>query len=113
MNSHHQAFVSEKSCAAMLFVATWARCTEIRRRFNEAAQHLSDRVNFCEVDADAFLDIAHELKIKTVPTIAYFRDARLVGTIVGEYQEVTKEVMTLLEGDSSWVERRKILSIFR
>ena len=53
-----------------------------------ADQVLAGRVNFGEVDCDNDPELAKSIPILNVPSVAYYWDGKLVGTLIGANQNV-------------------------
>ena len=100
----------EAEYAVVLFVATWANTSDVRSRMEDAERAFSPRVRFFEVDADAVPQFVNQLGIQSVPSIAYYRAGKLLGVVVGAYQDISAETATLIDGESSWLARRQRLA---
>jgi thioredoxin-like negative regulator of GroEL len=89
--------VAEKPAAAIHFDAEWdAKYRAVTRSaMAEAEQFLADRVNFGEVDCDTDLELAKSIPILNVPSVAYYRDGKLVAALIGAGQNLER----ILRGD--------------
>ena len=65
--------------------------------FEEAAEALSSRVNFGEVNTDEFIRVK-SIPIANVPTVAYYKDGQLIAALVGAQQDVTARTQAMLDG---------------
>lgn len=68
----------------------------MRAEIQHAAEVFGNSAWFGEVDVDAEMDLARSLKLANVPSVAYFRDGRLVEVRVGLKQGVIERVELLL-----------------
>lgn len=94
-------FVAEKPAAAIHFDANWdaKHRDRIRSAMADAEQVLADRVNFGEVDCDRDPELAKSIPILNLPTVAYYRDGKLVGALIGAGQNVRIYLERVLRGD--------------
>jgi thioredoxin-like negative regulator of GroEL len=101
-SDQYVAFVAEKSVAAVHFDADWdtAYRPPTRQRMREAAEALGERANFAEVGVDAEPDLARSIPLLNIPTVAYYRDGKLVAALIGSGQNVQERVERLLRGES-------------
>lgn len=77
------AFVAKGSCV-VLFSASWcAPCKEMSPIFNTLADELHAVAVFGVVDVAVSPTVAQMYGIKTVPTLAVFREGKLISTIAG------------------------------
>jgi len=76
-------FLAEKAAAAIHFDANWdARYRAVTRTAMADAEHLlADRANFGEVGCDNYPELAKSIPILNVPSVAYYRDGKLVGAL--------------------------------
>lgn len=97
----YAAFLAAKPIAAVHYDAAWdvGYRPGVRRRMVEAADAFGDQANFAEVDIDAEVELARALPIGNVPTVAYYRDGRLVAALIGADQNVKARVAKLLRGE--------------
>jgi len=65
----------------------------------DAEQVLADRVNSGEVDSDRDPELAKSIPILNVPQVAYYRDGKLVGALIGAGQNVRVHLERVLRGD--------------
>jgi thioredoxin-like negative regulator of GroEL len=95
------SFVMEKPAAAIHFDANWDAKYRavIRSAMADAEQFLSDRVNFGEIDCDSEPELAKAIPILNVPSVAYYRDGKLVGALIGAGQNVRLHLERVLCGD--------------
>jgi thioredoxin-like negative regulator of GroEL len=96
-----QSFIEAKQAATMRFDAKWdvAHVPVLRRRMAEAEDVLADQVNFGEVDCDADLELAKSIPILNVPTVAYYRNGKLIAALVGAEQDVAARTARALRGE--------------
>jgi hypothetical protein len=65
----------------------------------DAEQVLAERANFGEVDCDSDPELAKSIPILNVPTVAYYRDGKLAGVLIGTNQDVRLHLERVLRGD--------------
>lgn len=95
------SFLAEKPLAVIHFDADWnGYRLDVRRRMLDAEQAYGDAASFAEVDADAQVDLGRSIPIVNVPTVAYFRDGRLVAALIGANQNVKARVCRMLNGEA-------------
>jgi len=94
-------FLVEKSAAAIHFDANWdAKYRAVTRSaMADAERVLADRVNFGEVDCGNDPELAQSIPILNVPSVAYYRDGKLVGALIGADQNVRLHLECVLRGD--------------
>ena len=94
-------FLAEKPAAAIHFDANWdAKYRAVTRgAMADAEQVLAGRVNFGEVDCDSDPELAKSIPILNVPSVAYYRDGKLVGALIGAGQNVRLHLERVLRGD--------------
>lgn len=93
------AFLGEKPVAAIHFDAKWdANRAATRNAMTDAEQVLSDCVNFGEVDCDSDPELAKSIPILNVPSVAYYRDGKLMGALIGAGQNVRLHLERILRG---------------
>ena len=93
------AFLVEKPVAAIHFDAKWdAYRTATRSAMAHAEQALADCVNFGEVDCDRDPELAKSIPILNVPSVAYYRDGKLMGALIGASQNVRLHLERVLRG---------------
>jgi thioredoxin-like negative regulator of GroEL len=95
------SFLAEKPAAAIHFDANWdANYRAVTRgAMADAEQVLAGRVNFGEVDCDSDPELAQSIPILNVPSVAYYRDGKLVGALIGAEQNVRLHLERVLRGD--------------
>jgi len=78
-------FLEEKPAAAIHFDAKWdaTHRAVTRSAMADAEQVLAERANFGEVDCDSDPELAKSIPIIKVPSVAYYRDGKLVGALIG------------------------------
>lgn len=91
------SFLTEKPAAAIHFDANWdAKYRAITRTaMADAEQALAAYVNFGEVDCDNDPELAKSVPILNVPSVAYYRDGKLVGALIGANQNVRLHLLTI------------------
>ncbi len=95
------AFVAEKPAAAIHFYAKWdAHRSRTRSNMASAEESLADAANFGEVDCDLEPELAKSIPILNVPSVAYYRGGKLVGTVIGETQDVCLYLERVLRGEN-------------
>lgn len=65
----------------------------------DAEGALSDGVSFGEVDCDSEPELAKSIPILNVPAVAYYRDGKLAGALIGAGQNVRLHLERVLWGD--------------
>jgi len=96
----YELFLRQKEFAVILFDAPWdvGPGAMIRPRFEKAARAFSDRVNFGEVNFDELDRVVKSVGLANVPTVAYYKDGRLIAALVSATQDVTARTQALLDG---------------
>jgi len=81
-------FLAEKPAAAIHFDAKWDATHRVvtRSAMADAEQVLAERANFGEVDCDSDPELAKSIPILNVPSVAYYRDGKPVGVLIGANQ---------------------------
>jgi thioredoxin-like negative regulator of GroEL len=95
------SFLAEKPVAAIHFDANWdgKYRAVTRSAMADAEQVLAECVNFGEIDCDSEPELAKSIPILNVPSVAYYRDGRLVGALIGANQNVRLLLEGVLRGD--------------
>ena len=95
------SFLTEKPATAIHFDANWdvKYRNIVRSAMADAEQALGNRVNFGEVDCDSAIELAKSIPILNVPTVAYYRDGKLVGALISADQNVRLHLECVLRGD--------------
>lgn len=95
------AFVQAKPAAAIHFDAEWdvGGRPVTRLKMLEAEQVLSDHANFGEVDCDRELALAKSIPVLNVPLVAYYRDGKLVASLIGSGQDVRARLERVIRGE--------------
>jgi thioredoxin-like negative regulator of GroEL len=65
----------------------------------EAERALAERVNFGEVDCDRAPELAKALPVRNVPSVAYYREGKLIATLIGAGQDVKGCLERVLRGE--------------
>jgi thioredoxin-like negative regulator of GroEL len=96
------SFLAEKPAAAIHFDANWdAKYRAVTRSaMADAEQVLAGRVNFGEVDCDTDPELAKSIPILNVPSVAYYRNGKLVGALIGAGHDVRLRLECVLRGDT-------------
>jgi thioredoxin-like negative regulator of GroEL len=94
-------FLAEKPAAVIHVDANWDAKYRaiIRSAMADAERVLAARVNFGEVDCDRDPELAKSIPILNVPSVAYYRDGKLVGALIGAGQNVRVHLDRVLRGD--------------
>jgi hypothetical protein len=95
------AFLAAKPAAAVHFDADWdvGYRQRVRQSMVEAEAALGTQVNFAEVNCDAPVIYLKSVPIGNVPTVAYYREGKLVGALVGADQNVRARLERMLRGE--------------
>jgi thioredoxin-like negative regulator of GroEL len=95
------SFLAEKTVPAIHFDANWdtVHRTVTRSAMADAEQILAEHVNFGEVDCDRDPQLAKSIPVLNVPTVAYYRDGKLIGALIGASQNVRLHLECVLRGD--------------
>jgi len=84
----------EQSRTKPLIVDVYAEwcgpCKQMAPAFEELAKELSSQYNFAKINVDEESDLATKYKIRSVPTILFIKDEKVVATKVGA---MTKETL--------------------
>ena len=66
------------------FSATWCGpCKRLVPELEAVAQELGDKVTILKVDVDDSPDIASEYGVQSIPNMTFFKDGKVVDTVVG------------------------------
>ena len=66
------------------FYATWCGpCKMLAPFIEEVADAFEGKVNVCKVDVDEVESLAYKYNVRSIPTLLYFKDGKLVETTVG------------------------------
>jgi len=97
----YAAFVASNRIAVVHFDAEWdvAYRPIVRRRMAEVEREFGERASVGEVDIDAHPELATSIPILNVPTVAYYRDGRLVSALIGAGQNVLERVARVGRGE--------------
>lgn len=97
-----ESFIAAKLAAAVHFDAEWnSSCrTVTRRQMQEAEASLSEQVNLGEVDCDASPELAKSIRVLNVPSVAYYKDGKLVAVLIGARQNIQARLERILRGES-------------
>jgi thioredoxin 1 len=96
-----ESFIAAKSAAAVHFDAEWNTTRAVtRRQMREAEESLSEQVNFGEVDCDANPELAKSIRLLNIPSVAYYKDGKLIAVIIGAQQNVRARLERLLRRES-------------
>ena len=95
------SFLAEKPAAAIHFDAAWnAKYRAVTRNaMADAEKVLAAYVNFGEEDCDSEPELAKSIQILNLPSVAYYRDGKLVGALIGASQNVQLHLERVLRGD--------------
>lgn len=95
-----QVFLEHHKYAIILFDAAWdiGPGAAIRKSLTEAVELLSEVVCFAQVDVDREPELTRWAGVLNVPAIAYCKDGRIVATLVGCFQNIYKNAISLIEG---------------
>ncbi len=66
------------------FFATWCGpCKQMKPRFKQVADHFGDKATFLMIDIDKNKGLSNRFKVKSIPTLIYFKDGKRVDTTRG------------------------------
>src|SRR5262245_13250746 len=88
-----QYVIESSEIAIVHFDAAWDgyRLT-IARKINEILADPPADVAFAYVDVDEQVEFALSVKVINVPTVAYFRRGKLVGSVIGQGQDISRNI---------------------
>jgi thioredoxin 1 len=93
-------FIVSKPFVVVHFDATWdGYALGVRSHMSDAEREHGQVAAFGEIDIDGAPDVAMSVGILNVPTVAYYRDGRLVAALCGASQSVRERVARVLRGD--------------
>lgn len=106
-------FIAAKLAAAVHFDANWNVDGQAatRRKMEAAERALADRVNFGEVDCDRTPELAKAIPLLNVPSVAYYREGKLIGTLIGAGQDVRDYLERVLRGEPIEEETRHRVAV--
>ncbi len=81
------------------FWATWcAPCRAIEPIIEKLAQEYEGKVKFCKVNVDESRKLPLEYSIRSIPTLLFFKNGRVVNSIIGAVppSEIKKVLENLL-----------------
>lgn len=82
------------------FHATWCQpCIALAPRLTSVIENSDDKVDLAKVDIDVLTDIAMEYGVVSVPTVAAFKDGKMLDTFVGlvEQEKIQEFVDKLVD----------------
>jgi thioredoxin 1 len=96
----YQSFINDKPYAIILFDAPWdvGPGAMIRPSFEATAVKFADRINFGEINVDESQEIARQVHILNVPTVAYYKNGQLIKALIGAYQDIEGRLSALMDG---------------
>jgi thioredoxin 1 len=96
-----ESFVAENSVAAIHFDAVWdvSGLASIQPKLEEAESVFGGQVAFGFVDCDTSPELAKAIPILNVPTVAYYRNGKIVAALIGAQQNVLLRLQHLLRGE--------------
>jgi ABC-type uncharacterized transport system auxiliary subunit len=96
-----EAFLAEKTAAAIHIDAAWdvGHRPVTRAKMIEAENVLADRASFGEIDCDRNAEWAKSLPLLGVPAVAYYRDSKLLATLLGTRQNIRARLERVLRGE--------------
>src|SRR5215213_735895 len=78
--------------AVVDFWATWcAPCRMVAPILDELASEFAGKVKVTKVDVDTNIRTASRFNVRSIPTILFFKDGRVVDTVVGAVPKPTLE----------------------
>jgi thioredoxin-like negative regulator of GroEL len=94
-------FISQREFAVIHFDAPWdvGYRPPMQLIMNKASEDFPE-VNFAEVDVDRDGDLARDLPVMNVPTVAYYRYGELVAALIGQQQNIEQRLCRLMRGQT-------------
>ena len=87
-----QEIEKHQGLAVVDFWATWcAPCRVIAPILDQLADQYKERVKVAKVDVDTNLRTSTRFNVRSIPTILFFKDGKLVDQIVGAVPKPTLE----------------------
>lgn len=81
--------ITSRGVTLVDFYATWCGpCKMLAPFIEEVAAAFEGKVNVCKVDVDEVESLAYKYNVRSIPTLLYFKDGKLVETTVG-FQDKT------------------------
>jgi thioredoxin-like negative regulator of GroEL len=96
----YQAFIQEKNWAAILVDTEWdiRGRAKIEPTFRKAIKEYHALVSFGRFDPEIEVDLAHEIDIRQMPTVLYYRKGELVAALISASQNVPGRIKALIDG---------------
>ena len=69
-------------------------------RIHSLESEFQEDVSFGYIDCDAEQENAREIGVVNVPTVAYYKERRLVAAVVGIQQDVAENIKRMRRGDT-------------
>ena len=84
--------IIEKGVTLVDFYATWCGpCKMLAPFIEEVASDYEGKVNVCKVDVDEVEALAYKYNIRSIPSLIYFKDGKLIEMNVGFQDKKTIE----------------------
>lgn len=84
--------IIEKGVSLIDFYATWCGpCKMLAPFIEEIAEDFEGKVNVCKVDVDQVESLAYKYNVRSIPTLIYFKDGKLIEVNVGFQDKKTIE----------------------
>jgi thioredoxin 1 len=93
--------LQSRATAVIHFDAPWDNYRrQIQAKMLLAQEHFGDKVAFGEIDIDVDFELAEELALRDVPTVAYYRNGELIAALVGASQDIEARIIRLLANET-------------
>jgi len=93
-------FLSRKPYSVIHFDAGWDgyRFT-VTKNIDALIPLLNEEVSFGYVDVDEEQDLAKEIRLLDVPSVAYYQGAKLIATVIGVKQNIEDNIARMKRGE--------------
>ena len=95
-------FLGRKPYSVIHIDARWDRRYReiVSGRIHSLEAQFQNDISFGYIDCDAEQDYAREIGVVNVPTVAYYKERRLVAAVVGIQQDVAENIKRMRRGDT-------------
>ncbi|ODV63541.1 thioredoxin family protein [Ascoidea rubescens DSM 1968] len=89
-----EAAIKSEKLVVVDFFATWCGPCKMIAPILEKLSEKHTGVSFYKVDVDAVPDVSHDQDITAMPTLKFFKDGKLIKTVVGaNIQEIQRTIV--------------------